>query len=80
MAPGQGALLCDDVQPPQEVVQTRPEHFLQQYSAHLAKSAAFGVMLHIYRDVNSHFSSIRNGDYAGGPQSYHIFTSLVRHD
>jgi len=37
-------------------------------------------MLHIYRDVNFRLSSIRNGDLGGGPQCYHIFTSLVRHD
>lgn len=79
MAPGQGALLCDDVQPPQEVVQTRPEHFLQQYSAHLAKSAAFGVMLHVYRYRTPHFYSARGWDPAGGPQYYHISTSLVHH-
>lgn len=79
MAPGQGALLCDDVQPPQKVVQTRPEHILQQYSAHLAKSAAFGVMLYVYRDCPPHFYSARGWDPAGSPQCYHISTSLVRH-
>jgi len=58
---------CDNVQPPQTVVEFHTEHTPKQYSAHLASSASFGVMLHICRDVNSHFSSIRNSDPAGGP-------------
>jgi len=37
-------------------------------------------MLHIYRDVNSHFSSIQFGDPAAGPRCYHAPTSLVRHE
>ena len=62
------------------VVECCTEHTPQQYSAHLASFAAFGVMLRIYRDVNSHFSWSRSCDHGGGPQCYCIFTSLVRHE
>jgi len=57
MAPSQGALLSDNIQPPQKVVQTHPEHLLRQCSVHLAKPAAFGDMLHVYGDHTPHFDS-----------------------
>ena len=79
------ALLCDNVsckleQPPPTVVEYRTEHILQQYPAHLASSVAFGVMLHVYRDLTPRLFAIRIFDPAGGPQCHHIFASLVRHD
>ena len=80
VCPWPDALLCDNVQPLQSVVEHRAENTPQQYSAHLASSAAFGVMHHIYRDVNSHFSSTRISDPADGPRCYHTPTSLVRHE
>jgi len=79
MVPGQGALLSDDVQSSQKVVQTRPEYILQQCSTHPAKPAAVGDMLHVYGDCTPHFDSARGWDPAGGPQRYDISTSLVRH-
>jgi len=80
MAPGQGVLLSDNVQPPQKVVQTGPEYLLQQCSAHLAKPTAFGDMLHVYGDCTPHFDSAHGWDPASGPQHYdHIPISLVCH-
>jgi hypothetical protein len=70
LGPWPDALLCDNVprkQPPPTVVESRTEHIPQQYSAHLAGSAAFGVMLHVSRDLIPHCSSTHSCDPAGGP-------------
>ena len=63
------------------VVEYRTEHIPQPYPARLAISVAFGVMLHMYRDLIPRlYSRYHIFDPGAGPQCRHIFTSLVRHD
>ena len=78
-------LLCDNVprkEPRPTVVETLTEDIPQQYPAHLACTAALGVMLHVYRDDTLHLESCTPPifDPDGSPQCCHTFPSLVRHD